>query len=209
MISRFRFLPVYALIVATWAFVQFHEPNRVPANPALSSFPVDHAGWRMVDSQEFDQAVLNKLRPTDYMQRTYAGPDGEVVSLYIGYHDGVDSGAIHSPRNCLPGSGWTPVLSGTMGLDAAEGRPEVVRAVYGRDNDLLLFLYWYQVRGRVLASDYSLKLAEVSNALLHGRKDSAFVRVSVRAGEAVQAAESVALRFAGDFYPLIREALPR
>lgn len=209
MIPRARFLPAYALIIATWVFIQLHEPSRVPENIPLSSFPVDHAGWRMIDSQEFDQAVLDKLRPTDYMQRTYSGPGGEIVSLYIGYHDGLHSGAIHSPRNCLPGSGWVPISTRTTGFDAPGERPDATLALYGKDKDSQLFLYWYQMRGRALSSDYALKLAEVTGALFHGRKDSAFVRISVRVGSKAQAAEAEALRFAGDFYPLIRKALPQ
>jgi EpsI family protein len=42
--------------------------------------------------------------------RNYRNTDGDIVGLYIGYFKSQREGkGIHSPRQCLPGAGWTPV----------------------------------------------------------------------------------------------------
>jgi len=51
--------------------------------------------------------------------------------------------------------------------------------MYAKGGSQEFFVYWYQVKGEVLTNEYALKIAEIRNAMLHQRKDSAFIRISV------------------------------
>ena len=48
----------------------------------------------------------------EYVNRVYSKDSTQVFSLYVGYYTYQTQGkSIHSPRNCLPGAGWEPVLN--------------------------------------------------------------------------------------------------
>jgi EpsI family protein len=85
----------------------------------------------------------------------------------------------------------------------------LVEAVYQNGGERELFLYWFQVKGATLTSEYALKLAEITNSILHNRRDSAFVRISVPYREGDVGALAVGERFVRDFYPHIKAVLPR
>lgn len=205
---RLRACLALLLLLAAWSFLHVRESSLHAGEVRLDRLPTAQAGWLMTSSATFSRHVLDVLKPTDYLSRTYMGPAGEQVELYIGYHDGIESGGIHSPRNCMPGSGWHQMESGPVRLDV-QGRPlELVRAVYARERTSMLVLYWFQVMGRQITNEYALKLAEIISALRHGRKDSAFVRILVTRESSAMPAEEVAERFVRDFFPHIAEVLP-
>lgn len=196
------------LLLAAWSFLHVRWLPLHAGEVSLDRLPKMHAGWLMASSAAFSQHVLDILKPTDYISRTYVGPAGEQVELYIGYHDGIESGGIHSPRNCMPGNGWHQMESGTVRLDVQGRSLELVRAVYAKERTRMLVLYWFQVMGRQITNEYALKLAEITSALRHGRKDSAFVRILVVGEGSALSSEEVAERFVRDFFPHIAELLP-
>ena len=209
MIKKSRFVTIYMLLGLGIAYLATHEDISVPMNTPFIQFPAVHGEWKMVGQSEFSEGVLAQLRPADYLARRYRTPQGQEVDLYIGYHSGgKDSGPIHSPKHCLPGSGWHPVSSEGMTVDTSAGPVHLVQAVYGFGQSNELFLYWFQVRERTLTSEYVLKLEEIRNSMLYRRRDSSFIRISAHFGQDKDQAVETALRFVREFYPLIREFLP-
>jgi EpsI family protein len=164
----------------------------------------------MTNQIEFDADILSKLKPTDYLYRQYIDSSGKAVDLYIGYHGGgKDVGEIHSPKNCLPGSGWYEVSSRRGEVQVPGGTINLVRAVYQKGESKELFLYWFQVRDRSISEEYSLKMAEIVNSAFHRRRDASFIRVSVPVDSGIDQATARCERFIRDFEPVIREFLPR
>ena len=98
----------------------------------------------------------------------------------MGYYGSQKTGdTIHSPKNCLPGAGWDPVRSGFATISAAGGRQIVVNEyVIQQDEDKQLVFYWYQGRGRVIASEYAGKFWMVGDAISRNRTDGALVRLN-------------------------------
>ena len=98
-----------------------------------------------------DPNVLQVLKVDDYLWRQYGGTYGPPLGLYIGYYQSMRQGATyHSPKNCLPGSGWYFVEMGRIPLQATDsrGQPvEINKFVIQKGLDKQLVLYWYQDRG--------------------------------------------------------------
>jgi len=205
-----RILIVLVLVLVAGAAVNLVKPNPVLLEKPLSSFPVVVGDWAVKRSDVFSQAVLDILRPTDYLSRTYADPKGNVVTLYIGYHGGREGdGGIHSPKNCLPGAGWFLDSSDIIPVETGKKEnADIVNTVMTKGMTTLSFYYWFQVRGKVLNDEYSLKLAEVWNTLTAQRKDASFVRISMRIPKGADGRSEVLDRFVSDFYPTIHEFLP-
>ena len=210
MISLFRFIVVYALFVGVALVIAFHKDMDVPINRPFSEFPQRLQSWRMTNQAEFSADVLSKLKPTDYLNRQYVDAGGKTVNLYIGFHGGgKDTGELHSPKNCLPGSGWYEVSSRRGEIRVPGGTINLVRAIYQKGESKELFLYWFQVRDRSISEEYSLKMAEIVNSAFHRRRDASFIRVSAPIDSEIDQTTAKCESFIRDFAPVIREFLPR
>lgn len=210
MIKPSRFIIVYVLIIIVGLYVNLHADDPIPINRSLSEFPSTLGHWQMLNDATFSENILKVLKPTDYLARDYINTaDGSQVHLYVGYYNGSkDAGGIHSPKHCLPGSGWYEVVSGKLPVELNERTEHVVRAVYQKGEYKALFLYWFQMKGKVLNNEFALKFGEITNSLRYGRRDEAFIRISVPSVTNQQQAEDIAIRFVREFKPVIDSFLP-
>ena len=207
--AKFRYIIVYILVGLTALFIANHENIEVPVNEPLTNISTNLDEWTMVGQYHFDARVLEVLKPTDYLYRSYKDRAGNRVTLYLGYHSGgPGSGPIHSPKQCLPGGGWFELSEEKLTIQVAEKELPFVRAVYPNDDQKEMFLYFFQVKGRVLTNEYSLKFAEIANSIFHNRRDSAFIRISVPFQGDLSEATAAGERFLASVYPQIASVLP-
>jgi EpsI family protein len=163
----------------------------------LKSFPKQIGRWEQLGGDEqFDNQTIAVLRASDYLLRNYRGADGRVVNFYVGYYISQRDGATyHSPLNCLPGAGWVMNEPGTITI-TPKGREPFVANRYliqnGPHKELLI--YWYQGRGRSIASEYWGKIYTVVDSVRLRRSDGAMIRIMTP----VDGSESKALQAAVD-----------
>ncbi|MEW6117517.1 MAG: exosortase C-terminal domain/associated protein EpsI [Nitrospirota bacterium] len=208
-IGNSRFVIVYLLLILALLYLHLHTDVAVPIKRSFTEFPLREGQWVMISQATLSNSIMKVLRPADYLMREYRGPDGEKISLYIGYHSGgKESGEIHSPKHCLPGSGWYRIAERTMQVNVGGRVLRFVRAVYQKDENKEMLLYWYQIKGRTLSNEYALKAHEILNSALYRRRDSAFVRISLPLEGEEEAVFRRGMRFIRDFYPRIAEFLP-
>lgn len=208
MIGWSRFTLVYLLLTMAILYINLHAVATVPMNRSFSEFPSGVGEWHMLSQRRFSEGVLKVLRPTDYLYRTYA-KNGLPAELYIGYHSGAKGeGGIHSPKHCLPGNGWYEAYSQRKTVTMRDKEVTMVEAVYQKGERKELFLYWFQMQGKTLADEYSLKLAEITHSLTSGRKDTAFIRISIPFEGDQADARAAGLQFVRDFFPVIETFLP-
>lgn len=209
-----HFWLLLALLVAGGVFVQAWERagEAHVERRALNEFPAELGAWqRRGADARFDAATEAVLRADDYVSRDYATADGRAASLYVGYYRTQRIGATyHSPLNCLPGTGWELTEPATVRIQPADGSPafEANQYVikYGGQSQLLV--YWYQGRGRAVASEYKDKVYTVLDSMRLRRSDGAMVRVLVPVAGSEQAAASVAADFAAELAPHISPYVP-
>ena len=208
--AQARYVFVYLLLGLTALFIATHANVAVPVNKPLTNISSSPGEWTMVKQTRFNAQVLEVLKPTDYLYRVYKDSAGNKVTLYLGYHSGgPDSGQIHSPKQCLPGSGWFELSEVKRTLQVAGKELPFIQAVYQNGAQKELFLYFFQVKGQILSDEYSLKLAEITNSILYNRKDSAFIRISVPFLDDQSEAAIVGERFLTKIYPHIISVLPQ
>jgi EpsI family protein len=175
---------------------------------ALSEFPSQLGTWRQRGADaRFDAATEEVLRADDYLARDYATPDGRAANFYVGYYATQRNGATyHSPLNCLPGSGWTMRDPAVIHIaPAAGGTPfEANRYIVESGDNRQLLIYWYQGRGRAVASEYWGKIYTVLDSVRRRRSDGAMVRVMVPFTND----EAKALRTAEDLAAEVAPRLP-
>lgn len=181
----------------------------VPPTLSLNLFPLRLAGWRG-RNLPLSSHVLHALRLHDYLNRIYVGSRGRALGLYVAYYPRQRFGDdIHSPKHCLPGSGWEPVLISSAAIPVAHAAPIRVNSYLverGWQRDLVL--YWYQGRGRVLRSELWGKWYQIWDGLLRHRSDEALVRIVSPVRGSAAHARARAIAFAGRVYPDLRAYIP-
>jgi EpsI family protein len=181
---------------------------------ALVEFPKEVGAWKQLGPDaRFDAATEAVLRADDYVTRDYGLPDGRYVSLYVGYYATQRAGATyHSPLNCLPGSGWRLTDPATVEIKPANGAPafEANRYIIQNGTTRQLLIYWYQGRGRAVASEYWDKAYTVLDSVRRRRSDGSMVRVMLPVGgpETEAAALEAATAFAAQVVPNLSTYVP-
>ena len=185
------------------------HPQRMPVRRSLTELPQALPGWTGQDLA-IEPRILEAIGVNDYINRVYVSPAGELVQLYIGYYGAQHSGdQIHSPKNCLPGAGWEPVRAGRLSVDLGSGSRITVNDYLIEKNPTReVVLYWYQGRGRAVASEYTAKFWLVNDAIRRNRTDGALVRVITTVQEDDTQARSRAAGFVRILYPHLNEFVP-
>lgn len=186
------------------------RPEAVVPGPPLAQMPMTLGNWKFVQDGVIDQDTLDVLKADDILNRVYARGSQGAYLFVAAFRSQRNGKAPHSPKNCLPGSGWTPLNSGEMVVDTgARGPITVNRYIVAHGDERSLVLYWYQSRDRAVASEYKAKFWVMADAVRLNRTDTALVRVVV---PIVNRDEDTAVRTATDFvksfYGTLRQYLP-
>ena len=200
-----------ALVVHAVLFYTLSHGEAVLLVRPLAEFPKDVDRWHMVQEGVIDEETMRVLRADDYLTRDYASNSERVpINLYVAFFRTQRTGQTpHSPKNCLPGSGWVPSSSSIVDV-AVPGRGSIQANQYivsrGPARDVVL--YWYQSHGRVVASEYLAKIYVVADALRYNRTDTSLVRIVVPVTSTDDDAIRVAREFAASFFGPLAQFLP-
>ena len=198
---------VMGVIVNGWSYLGEAHVER----KELKEFPQTVGVWQKTgNDQIIDDATMKVLKASDYLLRDFRKPDGAVANLYVGYYASQGTGATyHSPLNCLPGSGWMLSEPGKAMVSLPDGSSFAAnKYVIQNGNYKSLMIYWYQGRGRNVASEYWGKVYTVFDSVRLRRSDGAMVRVTVSIGNSEAEAEKEALEFASAASAVLPQFVP-
>ncbi len=205
---------VVALLLATFGLVQLRgDTDRVPPSKPLAELPVALAGLSGQDIP-IAQETLDILGKGIFLNRVYSSQSGAnslPVGLFIGYFPTQRSGqSIHSPQNCLPGSGWNFDSSGTADVRQGDDTYRVGEYLISNGAARQEVLYWYRSHGKNIANDYVAKFQMLKDSVLYSRTDAALVRVitPIGQGESTAVAHDRAVRFTQQLLPLLPAYIP-
>jgi EpsI family protein len=209
-----RFATVAVLLAGTGLFLQTRARNPfVPSRISLASFPVQLKNWSSTDLP-IPNEILKTLGPGEFLQRRYVAERTQqpTVDLYLAYLPNEHSLFSHLPQDCLTGSGWTTLESGTTILQfPGETAFEANRYLIGRGTDRQLVLFWYWAHGRRVASEDWMNLYLAFDSLRLNRSDNALIRLNtpLRPDENPQEAEQRLISFVELLNPLLNGYIPR
>jgi len=202
------------LAIQTLAYYSFTKSEKVAAGRLLVEFPQKLGVWEKTQEGVVDAETQAVLKADDTLNRSYGNNSLRVgANLFVAAFRSQRTGAVpHSPKNCLPGSGWTPVVNDHI-MVSLPGRPEPIevnRYIIQRGDSKSLVLYWYQSRDRVVASEYKAKLYTMLDAVKDNRTDTALVRVVIglNGNDSNEKAQAAAEDFIRAFYAPLRQFLP-
>lgn len=164
---------------------------------ALSDVPPALGDWVKLQDGVIDQETLDVLKADDILNREYVRKGtGEHAQLFVAMFKSQRNGkAPHSPKNCLPGSGWVQENTRTIQIDIpGQTTPvEANRYVVAKGDTRAVVTYWYQSRGRSVADEYRAKFFVIEDAIRYNRTDTSIIKVTTMVGpNGAQAAEDTA-----------------
>ena len=201
------------LVVQAAMFYSASRGERIPLARPLDGFPERIGDWRLVQRGVIEPEVRSVLRADDAIRRLYSGPGASTgVNLFVAFFKTQRTGKTpHSPKNCLPGSGWEPSREDYVSIAVpGVGQPiEVNRYMVSKGEERSAVLYWYQHPNRVVASEYRSKFFTVADAIRYNRTDMALVRVVVPVrGADEAAAQKTAVEFVQSIFTTLHQYLP-
>lgn len=207
--DRTRWLPSGVLALGCVFTLAVDRQHPVPTARPLEQIADTLAGRAGVRNT-LPEDQLAAAGVSTYLVRRYEGAVAP-FEIYVGYYEQQTQGrTIHSPKNCLPGSGWEALQQTTTSVPTSAGAWMVNRYLLQNKDQRALVFYWYQGRGRVAANEYRVKWELLRDAALLGRSEEALVRIVVWLNPETpeDVAAAWATRAATDLIPEVFAALP-
>ena len=184
----------------------------IPDNgPLFGEIPMEAAGF-YGEEHRFSDESYEILQADTSTLRLYTNDEGTAVWMFIGYFDSQKYGSqIHSPKHCLPGSGWKIAEIEPFDLNVGGlGAKRVNRLIIADRDRLNLMFYWYETRGGTIRNEFGLKWDLMMNSLRLRPTDAAIVRINLplRGYHDIAAGTERALGFLNEYLPAIENSLP-
>lgn len=214
-VSSPRFLPASLCLVllcvgglAKYAISGRQESP--PERARFATFPAVIGEWKgRASSLEPD--TERALGMDDYIVSDYSKLEGSPVNLYVAYYATQRKGiSPHSPSVCLPGGGWMITSLESASFTDLPERLIFNRAVIQNGPSKQIVYYWFDERGRKIASEWAAKWYLFTDAIMWNRTDGALIRLiaPVFPGQSEEAADERLHAFMKVVVPSLARYLP-
>ncbi len=160
-------------------YFAFNSSFVIPERKAFSEFPMRVDG-RNVSQYEFEQDVIDILKPDDYFVGNYLSQQEQPVGLYMVYYSQQrDGSAVHSPKVCIPGGGWIVEDSTVIEFPVQDSSLAVNRVLIKKGDRKQLVYYWINQMGVNYTNEYFARISLIKSAIADNRSDGALIRVNM------------------------------
>ncbi len=178
-----RFIISTILLILTICMgIYFSRTEASLERSSFDVFPGVLGEWTMINESTIGESSMKVLLVDDYTMREYRNGT-DVIGVYLGYYLNQREGKqVHSPRQCLPGAGWTLVEKKIIPLKIKgvdQKNTKINYQLMGKGDSKRLFLWWYHGRNRIYANEYLNKLYLMFDAVTKNRTDGALVRLDM------------------------------
>jgi EpsI family protein len=210
----FRRTVIVTALMVLAAFVCRHVSHIEDVRPTknLAFLPLQIGEWSGKETR-FDPKVYEQLGVDDSFLANFKRSDGNAINLYVGYYESQKKGdLIHSPKNCMPGAGWGIIDTSVEEITINKNNVHTINAIkltLQKGEKQQIVLYWFQSRGRFIASEYMQKIYLVADSITKRRTDGSFVRLTtpvVARGD--EATIERMKEFASLLVPILQDYLP-
>jgi EpsI family protein len=209
------FVVIVVLAVTTYiAYFSLGRLHEVLLRKPLAEIPGVIGQWNKTSQVYLDETIVNMLGVDEYVERFYVSPgrQDQHLDLYVSYFNVLKEGKqFHSPKNCLIGSGSTPLKTGVVSVPIHHGRDNVKVSymLLQMGDQKQLILYWFQGRGRVMHSEYEERIYRVLDAVFKRRTEGAFIRISsVDRGDRIKETLEGLVDFSSQIIPILDQHFP-
>jgi EpsI family protein len=175
--AQVRTAAVGAALVITLIVTRLVSVPAAATLPNLDLLATTLGPWSGAPAPALDPEVARALAADRYVHRYYTGPGG-TIEMDVAYYSQPRVGAnMHSPLNCLPGTGWQMVDVGETNVATSIGRWQVRDTIVERRGTRYALTYWFQSNHRVVAGELSARFHLLGDAIQRQRTDAGLVRL--------------------------------
>lgn len=206
-----RYCIVCILISGTIFYSKLMTQGKpVPIVKPLEDFPKQIGSWRG-ETHRFSEVVYDILGVDDSVLINYKNDHEDAISMYVGYYEDQKKGEIiHSPKNCMLGSGWQPIDISEIYISLDLRKIPVTKMILEKRSQKMVVLYWYQSGSRAIANEYIQRLYFIHDSIRYNRTNAAFVRfTSPVLGDNFENTVQVLERFIKKVTPILDGFLPK
>jgi EpsI family protein len=143
----------------------------------LEKIPMVLEAWSGSPGPPLNEREAELLAATSHLSRTYETL-GQQLSLSIAYYEVQKAGeSMHTPKNCLPGTGWEIVRFDDAQVTLGNKSERINKFSIQNGGQKALVLYWYQTKDRIIANEYAGKGFMIWDAITKGRTAGSVVRI--------------------------------
>lgn len=174
------FLAISGIIIFSGIFsimIRYYQP--VPEKTVkFESFPLQKNDW-MGSRKTVPASILEVLKADEIFFAEYVNHDGiHIYLLFEYFYTRTYGKSVHSPRNCLPGSGWVISSTSKRQINSADRSISASRFNLRLQDRKLLMDYWYISRSGETGNEFLLMFDLMKSALVRKPTDVAFVRIT-------------------------------
>ena len=209
--KKLLLLPVFLIVLGGIVGNALRFTDRKPDKIAdFSKIPLVIDETYFGREYPIDDLTSEVLKATKTTNRIYSTADGSTIQLFVAYFESQKYGSqIHSPKHCLPGSGWKIETIEPYELIAPDGTKIIINHSVIRDQfKPVVMLYWYETRSGSIRGEYGLKLDLIKNSILFNPTDAIIIRLTIDAGNDINLTTERGVEFINRIYPYIKESLP-
>jgi len=200
--TKKAFAILISILLFTYVFtfaIKQYKPEITIAS-RLKDFPLQKDGW-VGQRENVASFVIDMLNPEEIFSATYTNTAGIKINLLFDYFSPQTKGGPHSPRNCMPGSGWI-IDKVEKKVIVLNGRTVNAGRFYLRLQESSKVMdFWYITRYGDTHNDYIYKLYLMAGSLTFRPTDVAFVRIlSDNSKESLQALDEFEKVFVKEIY---------
>jgi EpsI family protein len=210
-----RYWLVVALLLVTGIYVHILRYTRILVKEQvnLEALPMKIGKWQAEENLVMEEDIKEILKSSQDLWRAYTDSNHQQIDFFMAYFKDQKYGEqIHSPKHCLPGSGWKIVDRETFVVqlqDSPAAQLKINKLVISKKYFNEIMLYWFWTRSGVITSEYELKFSLAKNALLRNPTDAAFIRINLPLPQGDRSkALQAASQFISDIFPEITNVLP-
>ena len=215
-LKSIRFWLVIAVLLATGIYVHILRYTRISVKEQISleALPMKIGGWQADENLAIEEDIKEVLKSSQDLWRAYTDSNQQQIGLFMAYFQDQKYGEqIHSPKHCLPGSGWKITDRETFVVqlqDSPAAQLKINKLVISKKYFKEILLYWFWTRSGVITSEYDLKFSLAKNALLRHPTDAAFIRINLPFPHDGIPSHTlrVGSKFISDIFPEIKNVLP-
>lgn len=205
-VSRYLLAGLALVILAIPVFNRVSVASPVSLRQSFDHFPRQFGQWHG-HLEYIDPEMVKATRSQAHLNMAFSDANGRIISLWIAFYQSQKKagGFVHSPKGCLPASGWDTVGAGIYKIAPSLA---VNYMLVEKMGSRLVVFYWYVQRGRWLSSEYLNKFYMGYDGLIRGRTDGAIIRLITPAGKNVEAAQECLASFARQLAKVLPDFIP-
>lgn len=204
-IKQFNRVWVLAIVILTGVggYLYLYRPQPIPLRNSIIAFPNIIKEWT---GDEYKQ--LFRVNGADYeITKAYKNLSGDRIMLYAGYFEfqNQNKELIHYSLQKIYKN--SEVIEISIGLNNSI---RVNKTILRENEKNFLVLSWYDLNGRIVASNYEAKLLTTLDGFIHGRTNGAVVVIYSELSHPDNLKELLnnETTFIREIFPILRNYLP-